>query len=125
MKFLDIAEQDRPIKKKILKDICQIINQTDFIGGSKVTEFENKFSKYCKAKFAIGCANGTDAIFLALKSLNLKKNSEVILPAMTFCSTAFSVINAGLKPILVDLDQNKPTMSLLEVKKKLLKKQKL
>lgn len=119
MKFLDIAGQDRPIKKKILKDIRQIINQTDFISGNKVVEFEKKFSEYCGSKFAIGCANGTDAIFLALKSLNLKKNSEVILPAMTFCSTAFSVINAGLKPVLVDIDQNKPIVSLQKVKKKI------
>lgn len=124
MKFLDIAKQDKPISKKILKGIIKVIKQSDFIKGNKVEEFEKEFSRYCGSKFAIGCANGTDAIFLALKSLNLKKNSEVILPAMTFCSTVFSVINAGLKPILVDIEDQKPIISLQEVKKKINKKTK-
>ena len=59
----------------------------------------------------------TDAITIALKSLNLPKNSEVIIPAMTYCSTAFAVINANLKPILVDIDNLKPTISLANIKK--------
>ena len=84
-----------------------------------------KFSKFCNSKYAIGCANGTDAITIALKSLNLKKDSEVLIPAMTYCSTAFSVINANLKPVLVDIDYYmSPTINLDELKK-LIKIQKL
>ena len=59
---------------------------------------------FSKTKYAISCANGTDALTIALKILNLPKNAEVIIPAMTYCSTAFAVINAGLKPVLVDID---------------------
>ena len=54
----------------------------------------------------MGCANGTDALFLALKSLDLPKNSEVLVPAMTWCSTVFAVVHAGLKPVLVDTEKN-------------------
>ena len=61
----------------------------DFILGKEVQIFENEFSKFCGSKYAISCANGTDALTLALKSLNLPVNSEVLLPAMTYCSTAF------------------------------------
>ena len=73
--------------------------------GKEVEIFEKNFSKFCKSKYAISCANGTDALTLALKCLNLPKNSEVLIPAMTYCSTAFSVIEANLKPVLVDTEK--------------------
>jgi len=125
IKFLDIKKQDKPIHKIILSDIKKIINKNDFILGKHVNAFENKFANFCKSKYAISCANGTDALTLALKSLNLPKNSEVIVPAMTYCSTAFSVINANLKPVLVDTDNLKPTISIDEIKKKITKKTKV
>ena len=68
-------------------------------------------------EYAIGCANGTDALTIALKILNLPRDSEVIIPAMTYCSTAFSVIEANLKPILVDTDFLKPTINIESLKK--------
>ena len=87
--------------------------------------FEKNFSKFSKSKFSISCANGTDALYLALKCLNLPKNSEVIVPAMTWISTVLSIINNNLKPVLVDVDKNDALISLKETKKKLIKKQKL
>ena len=125
MKFLDIYNQDRNILGKIYKDIKKIILKSDFIIGQKVKEFEQEFAKYCNSKFAIGCGNGTDALYIAIKSLNLPKNSEVILPAMTYCSTLYSVIQANLKPVLVDIEENSPTASIKEVKKKITNKTKL
>lgn len=125
MKFLDIKNQDKNINKKIVKDLNKIIHNCDFINGKKVSEFEKKFASFCGSKYAVGCGNGTDAIFLALKSLDLPKGSEVILPAMTYCSTAFSVINAGLKPVLADIYPNKPIISYENVKKKINNKTKV
>lgn len=119
IKFLNIKKQDFKIKKKIISDIKKIINNNNFILGDKVFEFENKFAKLCNSKYAISCANGTDALTISLKILNLPKNSEVIIPAMTYCSTAFSVINAGLKPVLVDIDQNTPTIAISKIKEKI------
>ena len=78
----------------------------------------------CKSKYAISCANGTDALTIALKSLNLKKTSEVILPSMTYCSTLIAVLNANLKPVLVDIDKHSSSLDLEQVKKKLIKTQK-
>ena len=89
----------------------------DFILGNEVKIFEEKFAKFTNSKFAISCANGTDAITIALKSLDLKEGSEVIIPAMTYCSTAFAVINANLKPILADINYLEPTINLNEIKK--------
>ena len=119
MKFFDICNQDKKIRNKIVQNFKKNIVKGDFILGKEVENFENKFASFCGVKYAIGCANGTDAITIALKSLNLPKNSEVIIPAMTYCSTAFAVINANLKPVLVDIDHLKPTISLTNIKKKI------
>lgn len=125
IKFLNISKQDAKIKNIIINDIKKIISKNNFILGEEVYIFEKSFAKFCNAKYAVSCANGTDALTIALKILNLPKNSEVIIPAMTYCSTAFSVINAGLKPILADLEINKPTMCIEEIKKKLTSKTKV
>ena len=125
IKFFDIHNQDKKIHKAIFKDLKLLFKKTDFILGSNVERFEKKFALYSNTKYAVGCANGTDAIYLALKALNLKKNSEVIMPAMTYCSTIFSIIRAGLKPVLVDIEQNKSIISIDKIKEKINKKTKV
>ena len=125
MKFFDIYNQDKKLHQEILNNLKLLFKKTDFILGSSVEKFEKKFANYCNTKYAIGCANGTDAIYLALKSLNLKKNSEVIMPAMTYCSTIFSIIRAGLKPVLVDIEKNSPVISNEKIIKKITNKTKV
>ena len=122
IKFLDIYKQDKKIHKLLLNDIAKLFKQGDFILGKSVSRFEKNFAKFCGSKYAISCANGTDALTIALKSLNLPNNSEVIIPAMTYCSTAFSVINANLQPVLVDLSKLKSTIDINQLKKKNYKK---
>ena len=117
MKFLDIYKQDHNLLSKIYKDINKCIKKTNFILGDEVINFKNIFSKYCGTNYAVSCANGTDALYIAMMSLQLPKNSEVIVPAMTYCSTVFSVIRAGLKPVLVDIEKDKSTMCLEDLKK--------
>jgi len=125
MKFLDIYNQDKSLHKSILKDITKLFKKGDFILGKSVEKFEKNFANFCNVKYAIGCGNGTDALTIALKSLNLKENSEVIIPAMTYYSTAISVINANLKPVLVDTDFLTPTIAIKEIKKKISTKTKV
>ena len=124
IKFLDIFNQDKNIFKDNIKDIAQVIKKNEFINGKSVKIFEKKFSKFCKTKYAIGCNSGTDALFLALKALKLKKNSEVLIPAQTYSSTLFSVINAGLKPVLVDIQKDNPTICVKDLKSKISSKTK-
>jgi dTDP-4-amino-4,6-dideoxygalactose transaminase len=125
IKFLNINKQDKVIKKKIVKNITDVINKNNFILGDYVDKFEKAFANFCGSKYAISCANGTDALTIALKILNLPKNSEVIMPAMTYCSTAFAVINAGLKPVLVDISTLSPTISIDKLKAKITKNTKV
>jgi dTDP-4-amino-4,6-dideoxygalactose transaminase len=122
IKFLDITKQDKKIHKIILGNIKKIIKKNSFILGEEVLSFEKNFSKYCNSKYAVSCANGTDALTIALKVLNLPKNSEVIMPAMTYCSTAFAIINAGLNPVLADIENNRSTISINEIKKRITNK---
>ena len=125
IKFLNINKQDKPIKRNIIRNIKKVINKNDFILGDFVNIFEKAFATFSGSKYAISCANGTDALTIALKILNLPKNSEVIIPAMTYCSTAFAVINAGLRPILVDINALEPTISINKLKAKINNKTKV
>ena len=122
IKFFDIYRQDKRIFNKNIRDLSKIIKDGSFINSEVVGKFEKKFSEFCNTKYTIGCGNGTDAIFFALKSLNLKKKSEVLLPAQTYCSTIFSVIRADLTPVLVDIQKNSPTICLNSLKKKISKR---
>ena len=66
IKFLDITKQDKNIKKNIINDIKRIIKNNNFILGREVFAFEKSFAKYCNVKYAVSCANGTDALTIAL-----------------------------------------------------------
>ena len=125
IKFFDIYNQDKNVHSSFIKILKNHFKNSDFILGKSVNLFENNFSKFTKSKYSIGCANGTDALYLALKSLNLPKNSEVIVPAMTWISTVLSILNNNLKPILVDVNKNDALISLKEIKKKINKNTKV
>ena len=122
VKFFDIYEQDKLKFRKNIRDFKKIIKNTNFINGKQVYDFEKNFAKFCNTKYAVGCNSGSDALFLSLKTLNLKRNSEVIIPAQTYCSTLFAVLRANLKPVLVDIQDSNPTLSINDLKKKITKK---
>ena len=83
--------------------------------GNFVKQFEVNFSKYINKKYGVAVANGTAALEIALKSLNLKRNDEVIIPTFSIISTALCVVKLGLKPILVDCDIENWNMKPIEV----------
>jgi len=86
-----------------MKQVVKVI-KSGWIGtGPSVFNFEKKFSKFKKAKNAIAVNSCTAGLHLSLKSLNFKKNSEIITTAMTFCSTINSIIMSGYKPVIVDI----------------------
>ncbi len=125
IKFYDINKQDKHLHNIFIDVLRKHFKKSDFILGYSVRKFEINFSNFTNSKFAVGCANGTDALYLALKTLNLPKNSEVIVPAMTWVSTVLAIINNDLKPVLVDVNKNDSLISLNEIKKKLSSKTKV
>lgn len=75
-----------------------------YILGSEVKEFEREFAKYCGSQYCAGVASGLDALMLALKAFEFKKGSQVLLPSNTYIATILAVVQAGLKPVLVEPD---------------------
>ena len=98
---------------KIFKKIEQVVKKGDYTLGSEVNKFEKNIKKITGAKYALGVGNGTDALYLTLKALNIGKNDEVITTPYTFIATVGSIVTVGAKPIFVDvkddynIDENK------------------
>ena len=118
IKSTDLKKQDKKHHRNILRDIAKVIDNQNFISGVEVKKFESRFAKVCGTKYAIGVGNGTDALYMALKALNLKSGAEVILPAMTWKSTLLAITNMGLTPVIADINANDSNYSLKDLKKK-------
>tara|TARA_Y100000817_G_scaffold170189_1_gene133028 strand:+ start:408 stop:1532 length:1125 start_codon:yes stop_codon:yes gene_type:complete len=125
MKFTDVNPITNYQQNKITKSIISTIRKGDFILGKNVKKFEKKFSKLSNSKYAVGCATGTDALLLALKALNLKKNDEVIIPGMSYISTGLCVALNNIKIVFADINDETGLISLENVKKKISKKTKV
>ncbi len=123
--FTDVNPFNNKIQKAINKSILNTIIKKDFILGSNVKKFEDKFSKLSNSKYAIGCATGTDALILSLKSLNLKKDEEVIIPGMSYISTGLCVSLNNNKIVFADIDEKTGLISFESIEKKLSKKTKV
>lgn len=82
----------------------RIVEETAFVGGREVETFEGAFADYLGSPGCVGVANGTDALELALRALDLAPGDEVIVPAYTFIATAASVLLAGGRPVMVDVE---------------------
>ena len=121
MKFTDVNPFTKKQQNQINKSIISTIKKRDFILGENVRKFEKKFSTLSNSRYAIGCATGTDALILALKALNLKKNHEVIIPGMSYISTGLAVALNSIKIVFADIDEETGLMSLESIKKKLSK----
>lgn len=102
--MVDLRNQYLNIKEEIDNEIQKVLNDSDFINGKKVNEFANNLKNYMGCEFVIPCANGTDAIQIALMALGLKPGDEVIVPAFTYVATAEVVGLLGLVPVMVDVD---------------------
>tara|TARA_Y100000590_G_scaffold439646_1_gene563930 strand:- start:1143 stop:2303 length:1161 start_codon:yes stop_codon:yes gene_type:complete len=89
--------------RKIFNRMEKVIKKGDYTLGEEVNKFEKNLSKRMGAKFTISVGNGTDALFLVLKALNIGKNDEVITTPYTFIATVGSIVTAGAKPVFVDI----------------------
>ncbi|PKO97348.1 MAG: transcriptional regulator [Bacteroidetes bacterium HGW-Bacteroidetes-7] len=102
--MLDLKGQYKKIKGEIDSSIQKVIDSAAFINGPQVHSFEHNLADYLGSKYVIGCANGTDALQIAMMALELKPGDEVIVPSFTYAATAEVVGLLGLVPVLVDVD---------------------
>ena len=106
IKMLDIRRQDKRVRRRIRKSWKRILKASDFINGKEVDLFQARLEQYMGVEHVIPCANGTDALQIALMALNLEPGDEIIVPAFSFVSTAEVVKMLGLKVVFVDIDCN-------------------
>jgi dTDP-4-amino-4,6-dideoxygalactose transaminase len=117
--FVDLKAQYNSIKTEIDTTISNVIEQTAFIGGEILKKFEDSFAQFCGVKHCIGVGNGTDAIFLALKSLGIGKGDEVITSAFSFIATSEAISMAGAKPVFVDINPVTYTIDVTQIESKI------
>lgn len=104
MQFIDLAAQYRHLKQRIDSRIQSVLEHGNYISGPEVVEFEERLAEYVGVKHCISCANGTDALQLAMMVLNIKSGDAVFCPTFTFFATAEVVSYAGATPVFVDSD---------------------
>jgi dTDP-4-amino-4,6-dideoxygalactose transaminase len=92
------------VRELIFDRWAVLCDRNSFIGGDEVERFEQRWASYCGMTSAVGVANGTDALELALRALGIGAGDEVIVPANTFVATAEAVVHAGASPRFVDVD---------------------
>jgi len=121
IKFLDLQKQYDSIKDEIDDAIKSVISTSAFIGGDYVKKFEEEFAFYQESKYCVGVGNGTDALEIAIESLNLPKQSEIIVPANSFIASSEAITRTGYKVVFCDCDENNYTISLSSLKSKITK----
>jgi dTDP-4-amino-4,6-dideoxygalactose transaminase len=102
--MVDLNGQYRKIRWQINREIKKVIKSSSFINGPIVKEFQNNLQNYLNVRHVIPCANGTDALQIALMALDLKRGDEVITTNFSFASTIEVILLLGLKPVIVDID---------------------
>ena len=117
--LVDLAAIQEELGGELEAAVLEVIRSHRFIGGDKVTEFERAFADYLGTADAIGVANGTDAIELSLKALNLAPGAEALVPANTFIATAEAVVAAGLVPRFVDVNAHSGLIDLASCEERL------
>lgn len=112
--MVDLKSQYQRIKSEIDTAILDVVQSTQFINGPAVKDFSQALAAYLNVNYVIPCANGTDALQIAMMALNLKPGDEVILPAFTYAATAEVIALLKLKPVMVDVD---PDTFLIDTRK--------
>jgi len=109
--FMDLYAQYLSIKGEIDDAIQQTIKESAYIGAKAVTSFEPAFAGFLGIDHCIACANGTDSLEILLKAFNIGPGDEVIVPAISWISTAEAVSSVGAKPVFVDIGENEFTIN--------------
>ncbi|HXP49969.1 MAG TPA: DegT/DnrJ/EryC1/StrS family aminotransferase [Bacteroidia bacterium] len=117
IQMVDLIGQYEKIQPEIDKAILDVVRSSAYINGPEVKTFQAEFEKYLGVKHVIPCANGTDALQIAMMALGLKQGDEVITADFTYAATAEVIALLGLKPVLVDVYPDTFTINIEAIKK--------
>ena len=114
--FIDILRYENGFYEKMTSATADLLKNGHFVGGPIVAQFEKNLNTYTQAKYSLGCANGTDAIQVALRAAGVDKNDKVMIPDMTFWATFEAVVNVGAIPYTLDVSRETLHLTLAAVK---------
>lgn len=117
LQMVDLKTQYHRLKADIDREVMEVLESTRFIGGPKVDAFAEALAGYNGVRHVIPCANGTDALQIAMMALGLKPGDEVIVPAFTYVATAEVIALLGLTPVMVDVDPDTFNVNPMEVER--------
>jgi dTDP-4-amino-4,6-dideoxygalactose transaminase len=124
IQMVDLKGQYEKIKNEVDSGIQEVINTTAFINGPAVKEFQTNLENYLGVKHVIPCANGTDALQIAMMALDLKPGDEVITASFTYVATAEVIGLLGLTPVLVDVEPETFDIDVIAIEKAITQKTK-
>ena len=117
--LVDLKAQYESIKDEIDAAIQEVIAASSFIGGPYVRAFEEAFATFCEVKHCIGVGNGTDALFIALKSLGIGGGDEVITAANSFIATSEAITATGAQVVFCDIDPHTYNIDVSQIEAKI------
>jgi dTDP-4-amino-4,6-dideoxygalactose transaminase len=117
--FLDLRQQYRSIKDEVNTGVQQVMDSSRFVLGQNVNSFEREFAGFCGTKYAVGVANGTDALRLALLACRIGKGNEVITVPNTFIATTEAISQVGAKTVFVDIDPQTYNINVSRIEEKI------
>ena len=121
IQLVDLQAQYATIKNEIDAVVSDVISKTAFIGGAHVQNFEKDFAAFCGVKHCVGVGNGTDAIFIALKTLGIGAGDEVITVANSFIATSESITQTGARVVFVDINPKTYNIDTTKIEAKITK----
>lgn len=122
--ILDLKRQYDTIGKEVEENVVKVLRSGSYILGENVKSFEKEMADYCGVSHVVTCANGTDALQLALRALEIGEGDEVITVAFTFVATTESIGVVGAKPVFVEINPDTYTLDVKEIEKKITPKTK-
>lgn len=117
--FIDLKLQYANLKSEIDKAIGPVLDNAQYILGPAVEEFEKNFAEYLGVKHVIGVSSGTDALYLALRVLDIGAGDEVIIPPNTFIATAEAISMVGAEPVFVDVEEKTFNIDIAQIEEKI------
>ncbi len=122
--FFSLKEQSASVKQEVLEKIASIIDQNEFVLGQELKAFEDNFAAYCESNYTIGLTNGTAALYVALRTLGIGPDDEVIIPSATYTATALAIVQLGAKPVFADINPHTWTIDEQDLARKITHKTK-
>jgi dTDP-4-amino-4,6-dideoxygalactose transaminase len=115
----DLQSQYRELQGEMEQAVNRVLSSGQVIMGPEVASLENEVARYCGTGYAVGCGSGTDALLLALQTLDISAGDEVIMPPFTFFATASTVCRLGARPVFADIDAATWNLDSLQVENKI------